>query len=335
MLNKIYDYFKGFIKECYKELIFITIVALLCLVELPYVIYTPGGLVNLNKRVEITNGYEPKGTINMTYVSLAKPNIPNILLSKVIKNWDLEKAEDMTYDDDTVSETLKKDKYTMKEAYDNAVLVAYNLVGKKVDIKKYHNYVLYITDEAKTGIKEFDEIISINGEEVTSLDNMRSIVNKYKENDIVNVKVLRDKKEVMTTAKLFKVDNSLKIGVVISTNIDYEADPDISIKVRKSESGPSGGAMMALAIYNELTKEDITKGKTISGTGTIDKDGNIGEIGGVKYKLMGAVKKKSDIFICPKENYEEAKKVAKDFKYDIKIITGDNIKDIINTLKEI
>ena len=334
MFTKIYDYLKGFIKECYKELIFIIVIALLFFIELPFVIYTPGGIVNLNKRVDISGGYEPSGKINMTYVSLAKPNIPNILLSKVIKNWDLEKASDITLQDDTVKDTLKKDKYTMQEAYDNAVLVAYKLAGKKVDITKYHNYVLYVMDEAKTGIKEFDEIVSINDEEVTSLDNMKEIINKYQSGDIVNVKVRRNNKEIVTTAKLYDTSDGVKIGIAISTNIDYKANPDISIKIKKSESGPSGGAMMALAIYNELTKEDITNGKIISGTGTIDKNGNIGEIGGVKYKLIGAVKNKSDIFICPKENYEEAKKIAKDFNYDIKIITGDNIEEIIELLKK-
>ena len=326
MFNKIYDFLKRFIKECYKEIIFLIIIALLFFVELPYVIYTPGGLVNLDKRIEIKNGYESKGSINMTYVSLAKPNIPNILLSKVIKNWDLDKADSITVQNDT---------YTMQEAYDNAILVAYELTGNKFNITKYHNYVLYLTDEAKTGIKEYDEIISINNEEVTSLDNMKEIINKYHENDIVDVKVIRNNKEINTTAKLYKMGDEVKIGIVLATNIDYEADPKISIKTKRSESGPSGGAMMSLAIYNELTKEDITKGKTISGTGTIDKYGNIGEIGGVKYKLMGAVKKKSDIFICPKENYEEALQVAKDFKYDIKIITGENIKDIIEILKSL
>ena len=155
MFNKIYDYLKDFIKECYKELIFIIIIVLLFFIELPFVIYTPGGLVNLNKRIDIENGYNSKGTINMTYVSLAKPNIPNILLSKVIKNWDLSKDDDVTVGDDSVKDTLKKDHYTMKESYDNAVLVAYHLTGKDIKVTKYHNYVLYITDESKTGIKEF------------------------------------------------------------------------------------------------------------------------------------------------------------------------------------
>ena len=335
MLNKIYDYFKGFIKQCYKELIVILIVSLLCLIEFPFVIYTPGGLINLNKRIDIKEGYESNRSINLTYVTLAKPNIPNILLSKFIKTWDLERADSITVGDDSVKDTLKKDKYTMQQAYDNAILVAYHLAGKDVKITNYHNYVLYIADEANTSIKEYDEIISINDKKVTSLEKMKEIVNSYQENDILKIKVKRNNKEVETTAKIYNTSDGLKVGVVIVTNVDYETDPKIKIKTKSTESGPSGGAMMALAIYNELVKEDITNGKVISGTGTIDEEGNIGEIGGVKYKLMGAVKKKADVFICPKGNLKEAKEVAKKHNYDIKIVSADTLEEIIKMLKEI
>ena len=62
---------------------------------------------------------------------------------------------------------------------------------------------------------------------------------------------------------------------------------------------------------NNLTEEDITKGKKIVGTGTIEEDGSVGSIGGVKYKLNGAVRQKADIFLVPAgENYEEALKEA-------------------------
>ena len=116
---------------------------------------------------------------------------------------------------------------------------------------------------------------------------------------------------------------------------DFESDVDINIKSKMSESGPSGGLMMTLGIYNALTKDDITKGKNIVGTGTIDKDGNVGEIGGVKYKLIGAVRNKADVFICPEENYKEAKKLAKEKDYDIIVLTGKNLEEIINKLKEL
>ena len=78
--------------------------------------------------------------------------------------------------------------------------------------------------------------------------------------------------------------------------------------------------MLSLAIYNNLVKEDITKGRIIVGTGTIDEFGNVGSIGGVEYKLKTAVNNKADIFLVPNgENYEEAIKLQNAKKYKIKI----------------
>ena len=47
---------------------------------------------------------------------------------------------------------------------------------------------------------------------------------------------------------------------------------------------------MALEIYNELIEEDLTKGYTIAGTGTLDINGDVGSISGIKYKLKSAEK---------------------------------------------
>ena len=78
----------------------------------------------------------------------------------------------------------------------------------------------------------------------------------------------------------------------------YDINREIKMDFSKSEGGPSGGFMMSLAIYSKLV-EDLTDGRKIVGTGTIDSNGNVGEIGGVKYKIMGAVKNKADVFFVP------------------------------------
>ena len=69
------------------------------------------------------------------------------------------------------------------------------------------------------------------------------------------------------------------------------------------------------------------------GTGTIDEYGNVGEIGGVKYKLMGAVKDKADVFLVPKDNYEEAMEVKEEKDYDIEIVSVEKLVDAINYLE--
>ena len=89
-------------------------------------------------------------------------------------------------------------------------------------------------------------------------------------------------------------------------------------------------------MYNQLTKKDLTKGKTIAGTGTIEPDGTIGEIGGIEYKIAGAAHAKADVFLSPGgDNYKEVTEYAKKHKLKIKIIKVDTIKDAIDKLERL
>ncbi len=334
LFTNIYEKIKEFIKNNLKELIIIAVLVALFSIELPFVIYKPGGLVNLNNRINVTDGYETKGEIGMCYVSMLKGKIPFVLLSYIMPNWDLEKSENVTYDGDSVSETLKKDRIQTQESIDNAIISSYKLTDHKLDITGYHNHVIYVLKDAETTIKDYDEIISIDDIEIKSLAEMKKIINSHKENDVLNILVKRGKKEVLTTSKVFKVDNELKIGVSVITTYDYVTNPEVKIKTKESESGPSGGLMMALSIYNKLTKEDITKGKIIAGTGTIDASGNVGEIGGVKYKVLGAIKKHADVFLCPEENYDDAIKALNGNK-KLKVIKVSTLEGTIKALKNL
>ena len=57
--------------------------------------------------------------------------------------------------------------------------------------------------------------------------------------------------------------------------------------------------MLTLTIYNAISGEDLIKGRNIAGTGTINLDGTVGEIDGVKYKIMGANNSNMDIVFVP------------------------------------
>ena len=107
----------------------------------------------------------------------------------------------------------------------------------------------------------------------------------------------------------------------------------IKIDFTSKEGGPSGGFMLSLAIYNRLIPEDLTKGRIIVGTGTIDANGNVGPIGGVKYKVMGANSGKANIFFVPKENYEEAIQFRDEKGYDLNIIEIATLDDAIEYLR--
>ena len=145
--------------------------------------------------------------------------------------------------------------------------------------------------------------------------------------------MIRDDEERDCTAVTYDTNDGTKIGVSLLTTYEYETDPEVTITSKASEAGSSGGLMMSLAIYNQLVPEDITGGMKIVGTGTIDIEGNVGEIGGVRYKLIGAVKNDADLFICPEENYEEAMSVKKEKDYDITIISVSTFLEAIEKLE--
>ena len=230
---------------------------------------------------------------------------------------------------------MARERLYLKESQDAAVINAYKMANKDIEITKVNNHVGYIAEEAKTNLKIGDIILEVNGEEISSLTDLQQVIGALNKNEKVNIKVLRNNKNKECYATTYETDDGIKIGVSLINTYEYEESPQVTLKAKASEMGSSGGLMMSLTVYNQLVDEDITKGKKIVGTGTIDIDGNVGEIGGVKYKLIGAVNKKADVFICPWENYEEALEVAKEHNFKIKIIYAKTFNEALEKLEEI
>ncbi len=332
MFNKLYEKLKKIIKENYKFLIALIVLFIFVFYELPFVVYRPGGTIDLADRVIMQEKNETKGKLSMAYVSMMKGNIPFVLLSFIIPNWDLEKSSQITIDNESVDDTIKRDRLYLEQGLDNAIISAYKMANKEVKINKVHQMIIYITSDAKTDLEVGDIILKVNNNEFEELSALQGYINSLKKDELVSFEVQRGEEIINCTAKVYEIDNSLKVGISIINDYDYEVEPQIEIKTEKSESGSSGGLMTSLSIYNALTKDDITKGRNIVGTGTIDVSGNVGEIAGVKYKLLGAEKVKADIFLCPKNNYEEALKVKEENNLNIKLIKVDTLKEAIEKL---
>ena len=332
MFNKVYEFIKKIIKENYKFLITLFLMFVFFFYELPYVIYRPGGTMDLSERIVMEEKYESSGKLSMAYVSMMKGNIPFVLLSFVIPNWDLESANSITLDNESIDDTIKRDRLYLENGLDNATISAYKLADKEIIINKINHVVTYITKEAKTDLEVGDVILSVNGKFFDALEELQNYINSLEKNQIVKFKVIRDDKEVDCTATIYEIENVLKVGISIVNKYEYELNPELEIKTKESESGSSGGLMTALSIYNALVPEDITKGRNIVGTGTIDPEGNVGEIGGVKYKVLGAEKDGADIFLCPKENYEEAIRVKEENKLEINVVSVSSLEEAVKEL---
>ena len=331
MMHKIKDFFK----ENIMFFFFIIVLLVITRVNLPYAIYTPGGSINLSERISGENTYQEEGSLSMTYVSMAKGTPLFMLLSFIIPNWDYVPTESISYEGETFEETFIIDRIYLNEAYSNAEFVAYENAGINYSVTKTKNVVTLVDSDALTNLKSGDEILSIDGNKYSSLEEFQKYIESKQVGDKVSIDYIRDDKKYTDECTLIDLKGKPRVGIGIATISEYKTPFNINIETKYGETGPSGGFLTALEIYNKITPKDITKGKKIMGTGTIDKDGNVGEIGGVKYKILGASRDGADVFICPKENEKEALKTVKDNHLKVEVIGVKNFKEALKILEDL
>lgn len=337
MANKLYEKIKEFMKENGKSILVFLGLYLVLSFPLPYYVYAGGGTIDISKRINIKSNNKKDYKMYLAYVKELKGNTATYLLSKLFKDWELEKEENIKLnDDETVEEVSIRDHLSLKNANQTAILLAYQKAGKEVRIKATHPYVAYIEKKESDGVRIGDEIVKVEDNEYKDIDTLKSLIEEKKVGDRIKLVVKRSGKEKDVYATIKNYQGRKIAGISITNIYDYETDPKIELKFKQSESGPSGGLMLTLAIYNSLVNKDITNGQKVVGTGTISEDGSVGSIGGVKYKLNGAVRQKADVFLVPAgENYEEAIKEAKKKNYSIKIEAVSTFDEALKKLKKI
>lgn len=322
---------KEFFKREYKFIVFLIIILVLFYVKLPYYISAPGGTINITDRVKM-EGYENNsGSLNMLYVSEYEATPVTFIWAK-LSGYNITSNKNKQISNETISEANTRNKIMRDNSLDIATMVAYNKAGKKIEIKDKQNIVIATTKD--NGLKIGDIILSVDNILCEEVSDIKRIIKSKEVGDKINFKILRNNKEQEIESEILLEDNTKVIGVVIVTEYDYDLDPEIDIRFKNSESGASGGLMLTLTIYNAISGEDIIKGRNISGTGTISSDGSIGEIDGVKYKIMGAAKNNMDIAFVPSNNYDEAIETKDKYNYDIEIVKVDTFDEALEFLKK-
>lgn len=321
-----------YIKQNYKFFIVLLLTFILITIKFPYYIDTPGSTSNVKDKINI-KGYESEGSFNIVYVREYKATIPTLIISLFNKNWDTVKQDDVLLETENDESYFKRDKILMDESISNAIFVAFTYANKDINIKSSEVNVIYVDPNSDTNLKVGDAIVSINDTKIKSKQDISNIIEGLNYNDKLNIKVKNNDKEYNKYAYIKNDNGSKKIGLLLSSINEYDTNPKIDIKLDSNESGSSGGLVTALYIYDSLVEDDLTNGLKIVVTGTIDIDGKVGSIGGVKYKLKSAVKNNADIFIVPSgDNYKEAMKLKEKNNYDIDIVSAETFKQVIDYL---
>ncbi|MCL8016670.1 S16 family serine protease [Streptomyces sp. AS02] len=88
-------------------------------------------------------------------------------------------------------------------------------------------------------------------------------------------------------------------------------DKNIKVTLKLADvGGPSAGLLFSLGIVDKLNGDgdggDLTGGRTIAGTGTIDAAGKVGAVGGVSLKTQAAKRDGATVFLVPEAECSDA-----------------------------
>jgi PDZ domain-containing protein len=149
-----------------------------------------------------------------------------------------------------------------------------------------------------------DVLTTVNGVAVTGARKLTELIRATKAGTTLTIGYTRTGRP--GTVKI-TTNAEKRIGV----EIDQQQPHPFTLNIALDEiGGPSAGLMFTLGIIDKLRPADLTAGRIIAGTGTIDDDGDVGPIGGIPQKLVGAKKAGAQLFLVPAGNCAEAQRNA-------------------------
>jgi len=312
---------------------------------LPYFVSKPGMAKELEPIINIENGYHEKGSFMLTTVRMGRANIYSYLTAKVSKYDEIYPLDMIMGKKETEEEFNTRQLHMMEGSKESAIETAFKKAGIPVQYRYKGVYVLDIVPgmPAAGKLKSGDRLLKIDGHPFISSGQFIESVSKKHEGDSVKITFSRRGKTDTANMSVKKFKNDPKhVGVGIGLVDDKDLITQPKVKIKTDEiGGPSAGLMFSLEIYNQLTKEDLTRNYEIAGTGTISPDGMVGPIGGIEQKIIAADKAGAEIFFAPNEkgakdsNYRAAVKTAKDIDTNMKIIPVDTFNDAVHYLEKL
>jgi PDZ domain-containing protein len=158
-----------------------------------------------------------------------------------------------------------------------------------------------------------DEIVAVDGTAVTSSDQAADLIGASAPGEEVAITIKRDGTESVQRVTLEESADDPERGVAGITVKQTVQGERVTVEYDLDDvGGPSAGLMFSLSIVDQLTRASLTGGRTIAGTGTIAADGQVGPIGGIQQKVVGARRDGADYFLTPSRNCADAVAAAPD-----------------------
>tara|TARA_B100001741_G_scaffold282568_1_gene257037 strand:+ start:839 stop:1795 length:957 start_codon:yes stop_codon:yes gene_type:complete len=282
--------------------------------------------------------YEFEGNLYQLTVRRDEANVFVYLWSLVNPSYDLYPKELILPDGVTPQELSEISIQNMRTSENVAIAVALKNIGYEIETKGEGVAVVGLLDDSpvKNKLKKGDLLNSINNVQIFSATEFISTLRTYSIGETVSIGLIR---------VVDGVSEQLFIETTLIEHVEYKGEPmvgflattvnerfdfpfEVDIKTG-NVGGPSAGLMMALNVYNNLIPQDITNSMVVAGTGTIEIDGSVGPVGGIKQKIIAAKRAGAELILVPVANFEEAKPFETD---DTAIIAVESFDDALSVI---
>jgi PDZ domain-containing protein len=284
-------------------------------VELPVFVESPGSARSVLPLIEVegTDTFGSRGELLLTTVSLGRANVYDAVAAWVDPDAELLREEEVLAPGQTDREYREVSRSQMDQSKIAAASVALEaLTGYPAD----HGTGVIVQDvvsgtPAAGRLFPGDLITSIDGDELGGVADLRRRIGEAGTERSLQLQVRPleggEVRQVALRPALIEGEDRPVIGIVSVANFPFDvriASEDIG--------GPSAGLMWALGVWDVLTENDLTEGHEIAGTGTVDLEGRVGPIGGVRLKIVAAEDAGAEVFLVPEGNMREARGAGED-----------------------
>jgi PDZ domain-containing protein len=277
----------------------------------PYVLETPGPTFDTLGaqdgadliQVEEKPSHPVTGELRLTTVGAYGTDPGSLGLFRMIAGYFNPDEALVPYDllysrESTAEEREAESAAQMTSSQDSATAAALEYLGMSVGILIDEP----LSDGAKAAFKTGDELVSLDGKPVEGYGSLKRLLDVIEGGDEAEVAIVRDGKE-RTVKVVTSRDNDGRTLLGVTISFDFPVKVEFGVE---NIGGPSAGSMFALGIIDKLGPQDLADGRVIAGTGTVDSDGSIGPIGGIRQKMVGARRDGAEVFLAPAANCSEA-----------------------------
>jgi PDZ domain-containing protein len=320
-------------------------------ISMPYYAMSPGPVSDVSDFIEVDDrATTTQGELMFLTVSLQEVNVIEWVAAKLDSRVDLTPREIIRPAGVSQEDLRLQNLNLMNRSKENAKFVALTYLGYEVTYDGSGALInSTIEDSAAEGVLQAgDVIVAVDGEPVEFSTDAVDLIGGRSPGEELTLTIERvnpDDPDVIDTLDITLILGPYRfvdedgnvlddpdrgmVGVLL-TDAPVEVVFPVDVQIdNQNIGGPSAGMMFTLEIIDSLTEEDLTHGRRIAGTGTIDAEGNVGAIGGMKQKTYGAIDAGAEYLLVPTGNYDEAVEAAGD---DITVVQVETIEDAMTFL---